>query len=156
MRRGIIFWFLILLFSVNTLMLLLAQVGLFDYDLAVSMGQHEPRSWIGETGVAIALGFNVGDVLQEIFCVLAIIGLFRRKLYGWMAALCEMTISMYRSIVFSGYYFFAGKTEAFQIPSSALSTNYLFFLLYTLVGVTCIIYLVTNRQKFTEESGHSK
>lgn len=148
MKRGIVFWVLIVFFGINIIMLLTAQMGIFDYDLGVSLGQHDPEEWIGETGVAIALGFNIGDIVQEVFCILAIIELFRRKLYGWISAICELAISIYWPLTFSGYYFFASGTSAFQIPGSVLITHYIFFALYILIGVICILYLVKYRYKF--------
>ena len=129
-------------------MLLTAQVGIFNYDFAVSLGQHEPKEWLGETGVAINLGFNIGDIVQEVFCVLAIIGLFRRKLYGWVTSICELAISIYWPLVLSGYYFFASNTAVFQMPNSALVTHSIIFVVWILIGIACIFYLVKNRHRF--------
>ncbi len=151
MKRGFVFWFLILFFGINIIILLMAQVGIVNYDLAVSLGQHDNKEWIGETGVAIALGFNVGDLLQEVFCVLAIIGLFRRKLFGWVTAICELAISIYWPVTFSAYYFFASKTAAFQMPSSTVVTHVVFFIIFILIGISCLIYLVRNRHRFVDK-----
>jgi len=148
MKRGFMFWFLIVFFGINILMLLTAQVGIFNYDLGVALTQHEPKEWIGETGVAIALGFNIGDIVQEVFCILAIIGLFRRKLYGWVASICELAINIYWPLTFAGYYFFASKTTSFQMPDSALTTHSIFFAIYILIGILCLFYLVRNRHRF--------
>jgi len=102
MKRGFFFWFLIIFFSFNILALLIGQVGLFDYDLGVALSQHDPVDWIGETGVAIALGFNIGDIIQEVLCILEITGLLRKKLYGWVAAICELTITIYWPLTWAG------------------------------------------------------
>jgi hypothetical protein len=151
MKRGFVFWFLIVFFGINIIMLLMAQVGIFNYDLAVSLGQHDKEEWIGETGVAIALGFNLGDILQEVFCLLAIIGLFRRKLYGWVASICELAISIYWPITFIGYYFFASKTASFQMPNSVVKTHIIFMVIWIIIGIICIPYLIKYRQKFVDK-----
>jgi len=151
MKRGFVFWFLIVFFCINILMLLMAQVGLFNYDLGVALSQHDPVKWIGETGVAIALGFNIGDIVQEVLCIIAIAGFFRKKLYGWVAAICELAISIYWPLTFTGYYFFASKTTAFQMPESALFTHSVVFVLWFCIGISCIFYIVRNRHRFVTD-----
>jgi len=150
MNRGLLFWFFIAFFAVTFLMLVIGQLGMVDYEASVQFGQHVPAEWIGETGVAVSLGFCVGNFVQEIFCLLAILGLFQRKIYGWIAALCEFSVLIYWSLTLNAYYYFAGNTSNFHIPDSLLITQYLLFLMYCLVGIVSIIYLVTNRSRFVD------
>lgn len=82
---------------------------------------------------------------------MAILGLFRRKVYGWVAALCEFSVLIYWSVTLGAYYYIAERTGAFHIPNSVLLTQYILFLLYVLVGTICIFYLVKNRSIFIEE-----
>ena len=150
MSRPLTFWFLIAFFAVTFVMLAIGQLGVFDDEVSVQFGQHVPKEWIGETGVAIALGFNVGDFVQELLCLLAILGLFRRKVYGWVAALCEFSVLIYWSLTLGAYYYYATTTGAFHIPNSVLFTQYVLFLLYVVVGTICIFYLVKTRSEFVE------
>ena len=131
-------------------MLAIGQLGFVDYDVSVQFGQHVPQEWVGETGVAIALGFSVADFVQELFCLLAILGLFRRKIYGWIAALCEFAILIYWSLTLGAYYYFARETSSFQIPETALFTQYILFLFYMLIGIVCIYYLVRHRSTYVD------
>lgn len=150
MSRPLIFWFFIAFFAVTFVMLAIGQIGVIDYEVSVQFGQHIPKEWVGETGVAIALGFSVGDFVQELLCLLAILGLFRRKVYGWIAALCEFSIIIYWSLTLGAYYYFARGTSSFHIPDSILFTHYLLFLLYIIVGIVCIFYLVKHRSTYAD------
>ena len=149
--RDLVFWFLCLYFSMTFVMILLSQIGMFHYDVSVQFGQHVPVEWIGETGVAMSLGFNVADIVQQLFCVLAVMGLFRRKMYGWIAALCEMAISLYWPLAMGATYFFARETQDFSVPSQIVTSQFVLFGFYVAVSLICMIYLVQNRYRLVDD-----
>jgi hypothetical protein len=95
------FWVLISIASVLVLMLLAGQtLGVFNYDLAVSIGMQESENEIGNIGIAFAKGFGFADTVIYIpLFLIGIIGLLKNKRWGKYAMFGALAISVYWPIV---------------------------------------------------------
>jgi len=99
--KGRSFWMLISIASVLVLMLLAGQtLGVFNYDLAVSIGMQESENEIGKVGIAFAKGFGFADTVIYIpLFLIGIIGLLKNKRWGKYSMLGALAISVYWPIV---------------------------------------------------------
>ena len=95
------FWILILIASVLVIMLLAGQtLGVFNYDLAVSIGMQESEEEIGKIGIAFAKGFGFADTVIYIpLFLLGIIGLIKNKRWGKYTMFGALAISVYWPLV---------------------------------------------------------
>lgn len=95
------FWILISIASILVLMFLAGQtLGVFNYDLAVSIGMQESENEIGKIGIAFAKGFGFADtVIYLPLFIIGIIGLFKNKRWGKYAMFGALAISVYWPIV---------------------------------------------------------
>ncbi|NNL15256.1 MAG: hypothetical protein HKO81_01280 [Flavobacteriaceae bacterium] len=99
--KGRGFWILISMASLLVLMLLAGQtLGVFNYDLAVSIGMQESENEIGKIGIAFAKGFGFADTVIYIpLFVIGIIGLLKNKRWGKYTMFGALAISVYWPIV---------------------------------------------------------
>ncbi len=99
--KGTSFWMLISIASVLVLMLLAGQtLGVFNYDLAVSIGMQESENEIGKIGIAFAKGFGFADTVIYIpLFLIGIIGLLKNKRWGKYSMFGALAISVYWPIV---------------------------------------------------------
>ena len=95
------FWVLIVIAIVLVALLLAGQtLGVFNYDLAVSIGMQESKDEIGNIGIAFAKGFGFADTVLYIpLFLIGIIGLFKNKRWGKYAMFGALAISVYWPIV---------------------------------------------------------
>ena len=82
-------------------MFLLGQtLGVFNYDLAVSIGMQESKEEIGNVGIAFAKGFGFADTVIYIpLLVIGIVGLLKQKRWGKYAMYGGLAISIYWPLV---------------------------------------------------------
>ena len=95
------FWFLISIAVVLIIMFLAGQtLGVFNYDLAVSIGMQESEDEIGRVGIAFAKGFGFADTIVYIpLFLLGIFGLLKNKRWGKYSMFGALAISVYWPIV---------------------------------------------------------
>lgn len=95
------FWILISIASVLVAMFLAGQtLGVFNYNLAVSIGMQESESEIGKIGIAFAKGFGFADTVIYIpLFLVGIIGLLKNKRWGKYSMFGALAISVYWPIV---------------------------------------------------------
>ncbi len=150
-RRGFIFWFPMALL----LFMLLAPVGmpgqlitLFDYDWGQSVGLLEPAT---PTLKYINRSIAFADFVQIVLLILGIVGLFKRKFYGIMAAVGESVILVYITLL-HGYQFWTVD------PSYGLdfSTGFKIFAtvilsLFAIAGLYSAYLLMANRAKLVDD-----
>ncbi len=94
------------------------------YDRVAELGFHPERHRVDPITVLVTQGIAIGDVLIQLpFFLLAIIGLWRLKIYGVAAAWIALGINLYWVTVAWAkqfYYLQAGvDTEAFGLPLHA-------------------------------------
>lgn len=95
------FWILISIAAVLIIMFLAGQtLGVFNYDLAVSIGMQESENEIGKIGIAFAKGFGFADTVIYIpLFLIGIIGLLKNKRWGKYSMFGALAISVYWPIV---------------------------------------------------------
>ncbi len=101
LKKDTSFWVLIIIASILVVMFLLGQtLGLFNYDLAVSIGTQESVEEIGNVGIAFAKGFGFADTVLYIpLFVIGIIGLLKQKRWGKYSMFGGLAISVYWPLV---------------------------------------------------------
>lgn len=121
--KGRSFWVLISIASVLVLMLLAGQtLGVFNYDLAVSIGMQESENEIGKIGIAFAKGFGFADTVFYIpLFVIGIIGLLKNKRWGKYSMFGALAISVYWPLV----HFYAIYTD--RISITLLPEKYIYY-----------------------------
>lgn len=95
------FWILILIAIILVVMFLAGQtLGVFNYDLAVSIGMQESENEIGKVGIAFAKGFGFADTLIYIpLFLIGIVGLFKNRRWGKYAMFGALAITVYWPLV---------------------------------------------------------
>jgi hypothetical protein len=101
MNKDKSFWVLITVASILVVMFLAGQtLGVFNYDLAVSIGMQESENEIGKVGIAFAKGFGFADTVINIpLLVIGIIGLLKEKRWGKYTMFGGLAISVYWPLV---------------------------------------------------------
>ena len=101
MNKDKSFWVLITVASILVVMFLAGQtLGVFNYDLAVSIGMQESENEIGKIGIAFAKGFGFADTVIYIpLLVIGIIGLLKEKRWGKYTMFGGLAISVYWPLV---------------------------------------------------------
>ena len=75
-------------------------LGVFNYDLAVSIGMQESETEIGKIGIAFAKGFGFADTVIYIpLFLFGIIGLLKNKRWEKYSMFGALAISVYWPIV---------------------------------------------------------
>lgn len=75
-------------------------LSLFDHELAITLGLQESEEEIGSIGTVFAKGFAFGDTIFYIpLLILGIIGLLKRKRWGFYFMFASMAITVYWPIV---------------------------------------------------------
>ena len=146
--RNIGFWILIGLGILLTIMLLMGQTfSLINYDLTVSLGLQESVEEVSEVGVAWAKGFAFGDtVLYLPLLLIGIIGLLKRRSWGFYSMFGALAITVYWPIV-SLSTIFIGRTVLNLNPDKYVSYSIILPLI-TIYGLWGMWYLYKNRDKF--------
>lgn len=93
-----------LLIGISVFLTIFLMVGqtfsLIDYDWAVSLGLQESEKEVGKVGITFAKGFAFGDSIFYLpILILGIIGLLKRKKWGFYLMFGSLAISVYWPIV---------------------------------------------------------
>jgi hypothetical protein len=146
--RNIGFWILISLGILLTIMLLIGQTfSLINYDLTVSLGLQESVEEVSEVGVAWAKGFAFGDTILYLpLLLIGIIGLLKRKSWGFYSMFGALAITVYWPIV-SLSTIFIGRTAVNLNPDKYVSYSIILPLI-AIYGLWGMWYLHKNRNKF--------
>lgn len=132
------FWMLISIASVLVLMFLVGQtLGVFNYDLAVTIGMQESENEIGKVGIAFAKGFGLADTVIYIpLFLFGIFGLLKNKRWGKYAMFGALAISVYWPIVHL-YAIFIDKISITLLPEKYLYYPIIlsFIIIYGLWGM---------------------
>lgn len=134
-----------------SIMYLLGQtMAVIDYDFTVSIELQEPVEELTEVGVAMNKGFGLGDTLIYIpLLVFGIIGLIKRKYWGFFTMTGAMAITAYWPIVCLSTLFFAKGAQGFNYKDyTSVSIILLLILFYGLWGLR---YLYKNRKILVDE-----
>ncbi len=151
-RRGIKYWILITLSIVLTLLLLAGQTFcLINYDATVSLGLQESVEEVTELGIAWAKGFALGDTLAYIPLLIAgIVGLLKRKKWGFYSMFGSLAISIYWPIVNLSA-MFIGKNAMALNPDKYVSFSIILPLI-TIYGLWGMWYLYNHQNELKNEN----
>jgi hypothetical protein len=146
--RNIGFWILISLGILLTIMLLIGQTfSLINYDLTVSLGLQESVEEVSEVGVAWAKGFAFGDTILYLpLLLIGIIGLLKRKSWGFYSMFGALAITVYWPIVSLSTIFIV-RTAVNLNPDKYVSYSIILPLI-AIYGLWGMWYLHKNRNKF--------
>ena len=140
------FWVFISVSILLSLFLIVGQTySMINYDLIVSFGLQESAKEISEVGVAWAKAFALGDTVVYIpLLILGIIGLLKRKSWGFFTMFASLAISVYWPVVnLSAIYI--GRDEIALNPEKYISFS-IILPLVTLYGLWGMWYLYKNEQ----------
>lgn len=144
-REGFKFKILIIFSTVLAIFLLVGQTfSLINYDLIVSLGLQESAEEVTNLGIAWAKAFALGDTLAYIpLLVAGIIGLIKRKRWGYYGMLGSLAISVYWPIVnLSAVYI--GRNSIALNPDKYISFSIVLPLI-TIYGLWGMWYLYRNQ-----------
>ena len=148
--RNIGFWILISIGILLIIMLLLGQtISLINYDLTVSLGLQESVEEVSEIGVAWAKGFAFGDTVLYIpLLFIGLVGLLKRKLWGFHSMFGALAITAYWPVV-SLSTIFIGRTALDLNPDKYVSYSIILPLI-ALYGLWGMWYLHKHKNRLTE------
>ena len=137
-----------LLIGISIILLILLLVGqtysLVNYEKAVSLGLQESEEEVTKIGIAWAKAFALGDTLAYIPLLIAgIIGLLKRKRWGYYSMLASLAISVYWPIVNLAAIYFGADDLALD-PDKYISYSILLPLI-SIYGLWGMWYLYKNQ-----------
>ena len=141
-RRPAAFWFNILFLAVSVVLMLAGQtLGVFDYDLAVSMGLQEKPEEMTEFGVQVNRAFGVSDTVVYVPLIVAsLVGLWLRKRWSLLTTAAFCGASAYWTVTVTFIFIFAPGVPGYSnIPGPEI---WLFIGTYMVVGVVGLCYLI--------------
>ncbi len=145
------FWILIFVGILLSIIYILGQsMSLIDYNFTVSIGLQEPVEEVTEIGVALNKGFGLGDTLVYIpLLVLGLIGMIKRKFWGFLSMSGALAITVYWPIVGLSTVFFAKNAPEFNFTDY---TSYSIILpLISFYGLWGLLYIYNNRKILIDE-----
>ena len=128
----------------NILLWTIGQGGaVVSYDMVAQWGLQDPRELIDPVIVQVNRGIGLADMIIMIpLFIIAVIGLWRLKLYGAIASWLALGITMYWPVVFWCSQYFYGQTG---IKHKSIEMSVIFFpLLLLLFAVWASWYLFKN------------
>ena len=133
-----------------TILLLIGQTfSLFNYDAAVAMGLQESEAEISNVGIAFAKGFAFGDTLIYIPLLIAgIIGMLKRKRWGYYALFGSLAISVYWPLVHL-YAIYVGRDALALLPEKYISFSVILPLII-IYGLWGMWYLYKRRDELVK------
>ena len=150
-KRNIGFKLLIGISAILLILLLAGQTySLVNYDIAVSLGLQESEEEVTKIGIAWAKAFALGDTIAYIpLLVVGIIGLIKRKRWGFYCMLGSLAISVYWPVVnLSAIYF--GVDDFALNPDKYISYSILLPLI-SVYGLWGMWYLYKNQEIMENE-----
>lgn len=145
-KRNIGFKVLIITSILLLFFLLVGQsFSLINYDWAVSVGLQESEEEVTKLGIAWAKAFALGDTLAYIPLLIAgIIGLMKRKRWGFFSMFASLAMSVYWPIVnLSAIYI--GKADLALNPDKYISFSIILPLI-SLYGLWGMWYLYKHQK----------
>jgi len=127
-------------------MLVGQTVGVFNYDLAVSMGLQEKPEEMTDFGVQVNRAFGVADTIVYLpLIVMSMVGLILRKRWSLLVTAAFFGASAYwTTAVTFMLLFLPGVTGYSNVPGPEI---WLFIGTYMVVGVVGLLYLAVRGEE---------
>ena len=141
-RRPAAFWLIVVFLAVSiTLMLVGQTLGVFDYELAASMGLQEKPSEMTEFGVQVNRAFGAADTVVYIpLMLVSIVGLWLRQRWALLTLAAFFGASAYWTATVTFIFLFAPGVPGYSnVPGPEI---WLFIGTYMVAGVLGLIYVV--------------
>jgi hypothetical protein len=136
------FWVVVVFLAVSIVLMLVGQtVGVFNYDLAVSMGLQEKPEEMTEFGVQVGRAFGAADTVIYIpLMVISMIGLILRKRWSLLVTAAFFGASAYWTVTVTFMLIFLPGVPGYSnVPGPEI---WLFIGTYMVVGVVGLLYIV--------------
>jgi hypothetical protein len=146
-KRGLGFWFLIVIACLLAIWFILGQtLCIFFYDFTVSLGFQDSINDVTAVGVAFNKGFGIADTLFYIpLLISGIIGILKKKRMGIYLMFSALAITVYWPIVCLSAVYFAKGDPGWNLTSYAEYTMILS--LITVYGVWGMCFVYINRAR---------
>lgn len=136
------FWILVVFLAASIVLMLAGQtLGVFNYELAASMGLQEKPEEMTEFGVQVNRAFGAADTVVYIpLMVVSIVGLWLRKRWALLTTAAFFGASAYWTATVSFMLLFLPGVPGYRnVPGPEI---WLFIGTYMVVGVLGLVYIV--------------
>jgi len=136
------FWVVVVFLAVSIVLMLVGQtVGVFNYDLAVSMGLQEKPEEMTDFGVQVNRAFGAADTVVYVpLMLLSLVGLILRKRWSLLITAAFFGASAYwTATVTFMFLFLPGVAGYSNVPGPEI---WLFIGTYMAAGVAGLVYIV--------------
>lgn len=135
------YWFLVVFLGLSILLMLVGQtLGVFNYELAESIGLQEKAADMTPFGVEVNRAFGAADTVVYIpLMVASLVGLWQRRRWAVLTTAAFFGASIYWTATVSFIFWFAPGAEGYSnVPGPEI---WLFIGTYFVVGLLGLIYL---------------
>jgi len=136
------FWVVVVFLAVSIVLMLMGQtVGVFNYDLAVSMGLQEKPEEMTDFGVQVNRAFGAADTVVYVpLMLLSLVGLILRKRWSLLITAAFFGASAYwTATVTFMFLFLPGVAGYSNVPGPEI---WLFIGTYMAAGIAGLVYIV--------------
>lgn len=145
--RSFGFWVIVVFFGVSVVLMLAGQtLGVFNYELAASMGLQEKPEEMTEFGVQVNRAFGAADTVVYIpLMVVSMIGLWFRKRWSLLTTAAFFGASAYWTVTVTFIFLFLPGVEGYSnVPGPEI---WLFIGIYMVAGVLGLLYVVFREEQ---------
>jgi hypothetical protein len=136
------FWIVVVFLAVSIVLMLVGQtVGVFNYDLAASMGLQEKPEEMTDFGVQVNRAFGAADTVVYVpLMLISLVGLILRKRWSLLVTAAFFGASAYwTATVTFMLLFLPGVAGYSNVPGPEI---WLFIGTYMVAGVVGLLYIV--------------
>jgi hypothetical protein len=140
--RSLGFWVIVVFLAASIVLMLMGQtLGVFNYDLAASMGLQEKPEEMTDFGVQVNRAFGVSDTIVYVpLMVISLVGLFRRKHWALATLAAFFGASAYWTVTVTFIFLFLPGVAGYSnVPGPEI---WLFIGTYMAAGVVGLLYIV--------------
>lgn len=140
--RSFGFWVIFVFLALSIVLMLFGQtLGVFNYELAASMGLQEKPEEMTEFGVQVNRAFGAADTVVYIpLMVVSMIGLWLRRRWSLLTTAAFFGASAYWTATVSFIFWFLPGVEGYSnVPGPEI---WLFIGTYMFAGVVGLLYIV--------------
>lgn len=144
------FWIIFVFLALSIVLMLMGQtLGVFNYELAASMGLQEKPEEMTEFGVQVNRAFGAADTVVYIpLMVVSMIGLWLRKRWSLLTLAAFFGASAYWTATVTFIFLFLPGVEGYSnVPGPEI---WLFIGTYMVAGVMGLFYIALRGEELTQ------
>ena len=141
------FWIIVVFLGISIVLMLVGQtLGVFNYELAASMGLQEKPEEMTDFGVQVNRAFGAADTVVYIpLIVVSMIGLWLRKRWSLLTLAAFFGASAYWTATVTFIFLFMPGVKGYSnVPGPEI---WLFIGTYMVVGVVGLLYIVSRGEE---------